>query len=247
MTGLFYLFETSVWGLFRQKKGLLKVLRLTLSHPCLVLFPLITAQAQASPSHVQPPTLETIARLASSYGEPARGRVLSWQKLVTESGNKTEAEKVALANSFFNRMDFASDPKQWGVDDFWATPLEMLASNGGDCEDYAIAKYYTLRLLGIPVERLRITHAVDWKRDQSHMVLLYYPLVPTAHQDALVLDNRTSEILPLSKRMGLLPVYGFNNQGVWVMPKNKPPRMSSMGLAQWQALNSKMQQQGLPF
>jgi predicted transglutaminase-like cysteine proteinase len=245
MAGWVCVFEAPACGVLKGITRLPKAIQLALRRPYVAAMFLLATPVQAVPVPVQPLTTKAIARFVSTYGEAARVRMQSWQRLVADSVDKSETEKVALANDFFNRLEFASDAKQWGVTDFWATPLEMLARNGGDCEDYAIAKYTTLRMLGIPVERLRITHAVDWRRDQSHMVLLYYPLAPALNQDALVLDNRSNEIMPLSRRMGLLPVYGFNSHGLWLLPKEGVPRRSSMRLAQWQALNVKMQQQGL--
>ena len=104
----------------------------------------------------------------------------------------------------------------WGVPDYWATPLELIGSNGGDCEDFAIAKYFTLRELGIPDERLRITYVKAYLRAsnqvQSHMVLSYYA---SPDAEPLLLDNLTDAIQSAAQRSDLLPTYSFNAAGLW--------------------------------
>lgn len=220
------------------------MLRLALRQPHVIVALILATPAQAVPVYL-PSFTSTVNRLAFAHGEQAKVRMQSWQLLLVELADKSEVEKVDLVNEFFNRLEFVSDAKQWGVNDFWATPLEMLASNGGDCEDYAISKYTTLRMLGLPPERLRITHVLDWKRNQAHMVLLYYSSAPAGSSDPVVLDNAINETMPLSRRMDLIPVYGFNSLGLWVMPRDGVPRLSGKRLAQWQALSAKLQQQGL--
>jgi len=96
----------------------------------------------------------------------------------------------------------------------------MLGSYGGDCEDYSIGKYLSLKDIGIPIEKLRITYVRALKLDESHMVLAYYP---TVDADPLILDNLNGEIKPASQRTDLEPVYGFNDDDLWVSggPKRK--------------------------
>ena len=112
-------------------------------------------------------------------------------------------------NSFFNRIPFLSDASHWGAEDYWATPAESVASNGGDCEDFAIAKYFALKELGVPVERLRITYVKAVRINQAHMVLAYYA-APGAVP--MVLDNLENEVRPASERADLIPVYSFNDE-----------------------------------
>lgn len=127
--------------------------------------------------------------------------------------NVDEAKKLESVNRFFNKVPFVSDWEHWGKADYWATPIEFLATNGGDCEDFAIAKYLTLRELGVPNERLRITYVKARTINQAHMVLTYYA-VPDA--EPLVLDNLNKNILPASQRHDLVPVYNFNGDHLWL-------------------------------
>lgn len=157
-----------------------------------------------------------IAYVGKKYGENAKLRVLDWQKLIATGKNAPIQEKLKLANDFFNRVEFVSDLRHWGKTDYWATPVEMLATNGGDCEDFAIGKYFTLLAMGVPVESLRITYVRALRSnpvDQAHMVLAYYT-EPDA--DPLILDNLDKAIWPASERDDLVPVYSFNGGGLWL-------------------------------
>ncbi len=147
------------------------------------------------------------------YGEQAGKRVLAWQDIMLNSKGLSDQQKMEKVNRFFNQLEFISDIKHWGMEDFWATPVEFLASGGGDCEDFSIAKYYTLRELGIPDRKLRITYVEALELNQAHMVLSYYS---RPNSEPLILDNLKGEILPAKQRKDLKPVYNFNGDGLWV-------------------------------
>ena len=149
----------------------------------------------------------------SKYGVEARNRLLAWQEFVRSDNNGSEKEKLESVNRFFNRLTFVSDAIHWQKTDYWATPVEFLASSGGDCEDFAVAKYFTLKLLGVPEQKLNLTYVKAWKLNQAHMVVTYYP---TPGAEPLVLDNLIEEIKPGSERPDLLPVYSFNGSGLWL-------------------------------
>ena len=116
-----------------------------------------------------------IAKIAASYGGGARQRVLEWERLILNNRSKSDAEKLQIVNEFFNRLKFVDDIDRWGRRDYWGTPVEMLATSAGDCEDYSIAKYFTLKELGVPIARLRLTYVKAIELGQAHMVLAYYP------------------------------------------------------------------------
>ena len=101
----------------------------------------------------------------------------------------------------------------WGVKDYWATPLEFLSRGAGDCEDYSIAKYFTLKELGVSEKKMRITYVKALKLRQAHMVLTYFE---TPRSVPLVLDNLIPTIKPATQRKDLLPVYSFNGSGLWL-------------------------------
>ncbi len=154
--------------------------------------------------------------IGKNYGEYAKRRLIGWQKLTTENKNLDEKKKLEAVNTYFNLLEYAKDINHWGIDDYWATPLEFIVSGAGDCEDFAVAKYFTLLELGVPDEKLLIMY-VKLKQysevyNQAHMVLLYYE---TPQSVPLVLDNINKEILPADQRQDLKPIYGFNGTGLW--------------------------------
>lgn len=171
--------------------------------------------------------------LAARFGEDARERVDDWQALLEElqgPGGNTES-RFDRANQFFNRVPWVTDLEHWGKEDYWATPIEMLASNGGDCEDYSIGKFFTLAVVGVDPSKLRLTYVKALELNQAHMVLAYYE---TPQSDPLIFDNINRSILPASQRSDLLPVYSFNAQGLWLARSSvEPLRASSPGLPQW--------------
>lgn len=171
----------------------------------------------------------------------AKGRIEAWDELIQASANLSESEKLATVNRFFNRQfRFSDDIRNWRQEDYWATPVEALVKGAGDCEDYSIAKYFTLRRLGIPSEKLRITYVKALKYNQAHMVLTYYSS-PSAVP--LVLDNLISEIRPASQRKDLLPVYAFNAEGLY-LPGSNSKKSDSKKLSRWQDLLKKMRAEG---
>lgn len=178
------------------------------------------------------------------YGNlgPARQRILDWSDLIQRSGELPEKDKLTAVNRFFNaKLRFVDDQRNWGQNDYWATPIEALVKGAGDCEDYSIAKYFTLRRLGIPAEKLRITYVKALNYNQAHMVLTFYA-TPTA--DPLVLDNLISDIRPASQRKDLLPVYAFNAEGLYTGGKRSG---DSKKLSRWQDILQKMRAEGFPI
>jgi len=139
-------------------------------------------------------------------------------------------------NRFYNQLNFVSDSVHWGREDFWATPLEFVQSRGGDCEDFAIAKYMTLRALGVPMDNLRLIFVNIAPENTAHMVLGY---MASPGKEPIILDNLTDRILPLSRRRNLEPVYSFNDRGIWLGVNSK--RVGSVDqLGQWQELKMRL-------
>lgn len=190
---------------------------------------------------------DRLERLAAErYGSGGAEAVSAWRHMLVESSGLPEAERLERVNGFFNRSTrFADDAELWGRKDYWATPLETLGRGAGDCEDFTIAKYATLRALGVEEGKLRLIYVravVGASRSvsQAHMVLGYYP-DPTA--EPLVLDNLIGEIRPASRRPDLVPVFSFNSAGLWVgsaAPVNDP----TARLSRWRDLLARMGSEG---
>jgi len=158
-----------------------------------------------------------LAQQAALAGPRALAAVEELQVLLGELHAQGAAAQLAAINRFFNRhISFATDQQVWHQDDYWASPLQSLEQGAGDCEDYAIAKYFGLLAVGMPVSRLRLVYVrarLDDGRSQAHMVLAYYP---PAGDEVLVLDNLVPSVLPASRRPDLRPVFSFNSEGLWM-------------------------------
>jgi len=185
-----------------------------------------------------------LERVEMKYGADARYRVEAWDRLVVENRSTSVEEQLESVNHFFNEVRFVSDLEHWGEKDYWATPVELLSSDGGDCEDFSVAKYFTLRELGVPDENLRLTYVKSVTLDQAHMVLTYYP---TPASEPLVLDNLVSEIRPASRRKDLVPVYSFNGDGLWLAKaRGQGQKVGKSGrLSRWNDLTRRMKEHGM--
>lgn len=185
---------------------------------------------------------------ARRFGPPAATAMRDWQAALNDSKSSGEMEKLRFINAYINgRITFLDDQTVWGVNDYWATPLESLSIAKGDCEDYTIAKYFSLKYLGIPVSKLRLTYArariggPASTITQAHMVLAYYS---SPDAEPLILDNLISEIRPASRRADLAPVFSFNSEGLWMTGGQPQPPGGSSGLTRWQDLLTRMKSEG---
>jgi predicted transglutaminase-like cysteine proteinase len=180
-----------------------------------------------------------ISSLEQSYGKRAGKRGKAWFKLMKPKAESTALEKLKKVNQFFNMFRFIDDIKLWGVSNYWATPVEFIGVNGGDCEDYSIAKYFTLLELGIADEKMRITMVKAVKLNQYHMVLAYYE-TPSAMP--LILDNLDGIIKPASQRNDLIPIYSFNASQLWLNKEKGRGILSgkSSKLKLWQDLRQRI-------
>ena len=184
------------------------------------------------------------------YGETARGAVLRLQTTISDLKNASELEKVKRINEFFNTeiKYFDEDINIWGETDYWATPLESLGKERGDCEDFSIAKYVFLRVLNVPNERLKLTYVrakiggPHSKVFVAHMILSYYA-TPTA--EPLILDNLIPEVRQASRRGDLIPVFSFNSEGLWTGAANTPQGESLSNLSRWRNVLARIQADGI--
>ncbi|PHS24702.1 MAG: sulfate adenylyltransferase [Methylophaga sp.] len=182
-------------------------------------------------------------KIEVNYSVNARQRVESWQDLIDSSQNLSDIEKLERVNQFFNsKVMFVNDIVVWGKEDYWATPLEFLSKGAGDCEDYSIAKYFTLKELGMDEQKLRITYVKAVKLNQAHMVLTYFE---NKRAIPLVLDNLDIEIKPANLRKDLIPVYSFNGDGLWLAKARGDGKRvgNASRLSLWEELAARMASQ----
>jgi predicted transglutaminase-like cysteine proteinase len=185
-----------------------------------------------------------LAELVTRFSPLARERIVAWsgyaraQQAVRAKLPPPDPVQLQSVNTYINAVPWYDDAKHWGQVDYWATPAETIASHGGDCEDFAIAKYFLLKELGFPIERLRITYVRATKIDQPHMVLAYYA---SPGGEPLILDNLDGRVRPASERPDLVPVYSFNDEDVVIVQGNR--RGNSMQIRAWQGLIERLQRE----
>jgi predicted transglutaminase-like cysteine proteinase len=162
------------------------------------------------------------AALTGRFGAAGANAYRQWRALREGLATATAADKLTGVNDFFNRhVHHMSDKQAWGRSDYWATPAETLGSGRGDSGDIAIAKYFTLLSVDIPVERLRLVYTrlggeIGKHLNPVHIVLAYYA---TSSSDPLLLDDLVPEVKPASQRPELKPVFSFNSQNIFIQPE----------------------------
>jgi len=182
---------------------------------------------------------EVLKKAESKYGRDALNRLLLWEDLIQKDKNSSDLQKLDKVNRFFNKMEFVNDVYLWGVKDYWATPIEFICQNAGDCEDFAIAKYFTLKAMGVSERKLNVTYVKSLRYNMHHMVLTYYGK-PGA--EPLVLDNLSDSIDMASKRNDLIPIFTFNGTGLWLAHQRGQGKLAgaSSRITPWQDLLQRM-------
>lgn len=188
---------------------------------------------------------EVLKRAENKCGKDAPARLISWEDLIRLDRSTSDRPKLEKVNTFFNsRIIFVNDIDLWGVKDYWATPIEFLCKGAGDCEDYAIAKYFTLKAMGVSEEKLNIAYVKALQYKMSHMVLTYYS---KPGDEPLILDNLIDSIKPASERSDLLPIFSFNGAGLWLAQQRGQGKLSgsSSRIVAWQDLLKRMSESKL--
>lgn len=141
-------------------------------------------------------------------------RIDNYEKLKNKIKDFSTIRKLSHINSFYNKILPQHDKQKYGINDYWSTRKEFLVSGKGDCEDYAIAKYFSLIEVGIPKEKLYLAIVKVKGAPTDHMVLLYLKDKKTI---PLVIDNLSFKVVPLSKRKKLIPIVIFNENDSYVL------------------------------
>lgn len=134
---------------------------------------------------------------------------VTWDKLRDMLKDKTPLEQIKGVNSFWNQWPYRLDMAVYGQEDYWAAPYEF-RKNSGDCEDYSIAKYFTLKALGFDPHTLRIIVLKDTIRNIAHAVLVVY-----LNHDIYILDNVSNAVLSHTRLQNYVPQYSVNEYSRW--------------------------------
>jgi len=183
--------------------------------------------------------------MSERFGPVAITRLHDWQRMERHLPSLLKGDSLVLENinSLVNNIPYGTDSEIWGVEDYWATPAEFVSVNAGDCDDYVIAKYFTLRAHGVAVSKLRIVYVRALLRGRlgNHMVLAYYS---TPDAEPLVLDNIKKKLLPVSQRPDLVPVYSFNDESVYREGAAGSRRINTVTMVRrWGELQERMQKE----
>ena len=153
--------------------------------------------------------------------------------IVDRSRALSHKQQLEIVNRYINqhrhyRRDRRSpDTTPWGnegVFSQWSTLLEFL-QKGGDCEDYATAKYMILRLIGYSPDALRIVVVYDRKTREYHAVVAVHD--EQGNTRLLDIDNRIYGRKPTAYRY----IYAVNEDSIWdhsvasTLPKRRQRRI----------------------
>jgi len=136
--------------------------------------------------------------------------VQDWQQDINKLQGRSMKAMVSGVNDLVNQKKYIIDKRNWGKSDYWATPVEFL-KRGGDCEDFAIAKFVALRSLGFPEERLRLAIVQDTKKGIPHAVLVAY-----TDQGAYILDNQIKSLVNAERKGRYRPIFSINRTAWWL-------------------------------
>ena len=140
---------------------------------------------------------------------------VTWESFKSKAPQGNKMELLRYVNSFWNTWPYVEDIVNWKQEDYWAIPAEFLKKSG-DCEDYSIIKYFTLKELGIAPESMRIVVVRDTIRNFAHAVLAVY-----VNGDAFILDNLSNSVLSHTKLRQYSPQYSVNESGRWAHMKGR--------------------------
>lgn len=138
----------------------------------------------------------------------------AWQSLIADLRGRDLGDQLDRVNQFMNERRYIVDPINWGVRDYWATPGQFFRKQG-DCEDYAIAKYLTLRQLGVSDAQMRIVVLQDLNLGIPHAVLAV-----ATPDGTMILDNQISSVVDARVIRHYQPIYSINETAWWL---HRPP------------------------
>jgi predicted transglutaminase-like cysteine proteinase len=217
-----------------------------LASSCLALIALLQAALQIERQYtIEFSQLER--QVTEKFGADKALHVEALARTLSSLENKSTSEQLIGVNAFFDEhIQYATDDVVFNEKDYWATPSELFGHSRGDCEDYAIAKYIALLHLGVDSAKLRLIYVkakIGRSRvTQAHMVLGYYD---SPSSDPLVLDSLVSNVLPGSQRTDLIPVFSFNDSGIWQAGQKTQVSSSTSRLSRWRDVIERMKKEGI--
>ncbi|NQY88122.1 MAG: transglutaminase-like cysteine peptidase [Colwellia sp.] len=182
-----------------------------------------------------------LKNIIKTYNARAGKRLSLWNKMMIKATGLSELEQLKAVNDYFNRIKYLSDKKHWGKGDYWATAFEFIGSGAGDCEDFATAKYFSLKLLGVADKKLQLSYVKlktrNKKYSSNHMLLSYFT---TPDAEPILLDNVNLRLKFASQRPDITPIFSFNASSLLKSKhRGKQSKTEQYNLANWQKLLNK--------
>lgn len=137
-------------------------------------------------------------------------RLKEWKDFLVGLKDKPLEDQVEAVNNFINAYPYVEDIVNWGVQDYWETPYEFQRRNG-DCEDFSIAKYMSLRALGVTDDILRVTIV----RDLNLGGIIHAVLLVALDGSTYMLDNQIKQVANVKKIYHYMPLYSINEHHWW--------------------------------
>jgi predicted transglutaminase-like cysteine proteinase len=184
---------------------------------------------------------------AAQRGGPVVRAANQVLQLVESASSRSEIDRARAINDHFNRVvAFREDQQVWSQVDYWASPLELLEKGAGDCEDFALAKYFSLLMAGVAPAKLRLVYVRAQIPSapngvQAHMVLAYYS---APRSEPWILDNLVKSVDLASRRVDLVPVFSFNSEGLWVGHGSERVGDAVARLSRWSDVLAKARREG---
>lgn len=182
------------------------------------------AAVQCCAASFQPWAETVFTTINKEYGPQAEKRMRYLHDIIMKNQDKSVEEKLRLVNDTMNNLPWIADEQHWKKADYWAPPIETIATFGGDCEDIAIAKWIMLRTLGIPGENLRLVFANIKQKGEYHMVLAYVGRIDIPREErgktTWILDNVNKKVMKAEERKDLLYIYAIDNENTMVVIKD---------------------------
>lgn len=200
----------------------------------LVITIFLFSAGQLPAASYQPWSENVFAHIKKEYGPQAEKRMRDIHDIVLNNQDKSVEEKLRLVNDTMNNLPWIADERHWKKADYWAAPMETIATFGGDCEDIAIAKWVMLRHLGIPAEKLRLAYVKVKATGENHMILAYVDRIDLPREKRLasiwILDNVDTRLRKAAERQDLLTIYATDTDGTMVVLKGDVKNPKILGV-----------------
>lgn len=134
---------------------------------------------------------------------------LQWNRIIENAKALAPLQRLNFVNREVNRIPYTLDPQNWNSDDYWETPYEFFVYSG-DCEDFAITKYLTLKRAGISPEDMRIVVLQD-----TNLNLLHSVLAVSLEKKIYILDNQFQQVMTDRDIHHYVPIYSINEYHWW--------------------------------